>query len=122
MVASRGPIQAQDAGALAVRAQQEKRQNPNNVFTSWLQELNSPEANYIFVAVPIMDVSGQAGLVILGNPIDPYGLFGRLLFNLLAGSLLTLVIALVGGFWLADRAMRPVHTITQAAGTLAEGF
>ena len=120
VVASRGPIQAQDAGALAVRAQQEKRQNPNNVFTSWLQELNSPEANYIFVAVPIMDVSGQAGLVILGNPIDPYGLFGRLLFNLLAGSLLTLVIALVGGFWLADRAMRPVHTITQAARTIGE--
>ncbi len=38
----------------------------------------------------------------------------------MAGSLLTLVIALVGGFWLADRAMRPVHTITQAARTIGE--
>jgi heavy metal sensor kinase len=36
------------------------------------------------------------------------------------GSFLTLAVALGGGLWLADRAMRPVHTITQAARTISE--
>jgi signal transduction histidine kinase len=67
-----------------------------------------------------VDISGQAGLVILGSPIDPYGLVNRLLLTLSAGSLLTLIIALVGGFWLADRAMRPVKTITQTARAIGE--
>jgi signal transduction histidine kinase len=71
------------------------------------------------VAVPIT-TSGGTGLMALGSPLDPYGLFQRLLFTLLAGSLLTLVIALVGGFWLADRAMRPVKTITQTARTISD--
>jgi signal transduction histidine kinase len=31
-----------------------------------------------------------------------------------------LVIALLGGYWLSDRAMRPVHTITQAARSISE--
>jgi signal transduction histidine kinase len=56
----------------------------------------------------------------MGSPADPYGLESRLLFTLAAGSLVTLIIALLGGYWLADRAMRPVHTITQAARTIGE--
>jgi signal transduction histidine kinase len=44
----------------------------------------------------------------------------RLLFTLLLGSLFTLGVALGGGLWLADRAMRPVHAITQAARTISE--
>jgi signal transduction histidine kinase len=59
-------------------------------------------------------------LVVLGTPADPYGLVSRLELTLLGGSLATLLIALVGGYWLADRAMRPVHTITQAARTIGE--
>ena len=122
VVASRGPIPVQDAGGLAERAQQEygQRQSPTDGFVSWSQGNGSPKADYIFVTVPIVDVSHRSGLVILGTPLDPYGLFGRLIFTLVAGSLLTLFIALVGGFWLADRAMRPVHTITQAARTIGE--
>jgi heavy metal sensor kinase len=122
VLASRGPIPAQDAVQLAVRAQQkhEQNRNPSDGFVSWLEGSSSPQANYIFVTVPIMDISRQTGLVILGSPVDPYGLFSRLLLTLIAGSLITLAIALVGGFWLADRAMRPVHTITQAARTIGE--
>ncbi len=76
--------------------------------------------NYMFVTVPLQSGSGQSGLAILGTPADPYGLASRLLLELAAGSLATLVIALLGGYWLADRAMRPVHTITQAARTIGE--
>jgi signal transduction histidine kinase len=43
-----------------------------------------------------------------------------LLASLIVGILLTLLIALLGGFWLADRAMRPVKTITQAAQNISE--
>ena len=104
------------------RAQQEHIEhiNPPDGFVSWSQGNLTPKANYIFVTVPIGMFPGRSGLVILGSPLDPYGLFGRLIFTLVAGSLLTLLIALVGGFWLADRAMRPVHTITQAARTIGE--
>jgi len=122
VVASRGPIPAQDATLLAQRAQQEHEQhgNPPDGFVSWSQGNLKPKANYLFVTVPIATVTGRAGLIILGSPLDPYGLSGKLIFTLLAGSLLTLLIALAGGFWLADRAMRPVHTITQAARTIGE--
>ena len=120
VVASRGPVSAQESGTLALRARQQEQHHPANDPVSWVQGINSIKTNYLFVTVPLVDISGQTGLVILGNPADPYGLFGRLLFTLVAGSLLTLVIALVGGFWLADRAMRPVHTITQAARTIGE--
>ncbi|HSB66916.1 MAG TPA: ATP-binding protein, partial [Anaerolineales bacterium] len=43
-----------------------------------------------------------------------------LLISLILGNLITLAIAITGGFWLADRAMRPVHTITQAARQISE--
>ena len=88
--------------------------------TSWTQGTGSLHTNYMFVTVPMQTGPGQSGLVILGTPADPYGLVSRLQLTLAAGSLATLVIALVGGYWLADRAMRPVHTITQAARTIGE--
>jgi len=122
VIASYGPIPAQEAANLAARALEEHGENGNSSsgFVSWLEELASPRTNYIFVALPLTYGIGQTGLVALGSPLDPYGLFGRLLFTLLAGSLVTLAIALAGGFWLADRAMRPVKTITQAAHTISE--
>ncbi|MEJ2353436.1 MAG: HAMP domain-containing sensor histidine kinase, partial [Anaerolineales bacterium] len=43
-----------------------------------------------------------------------------LILTLLVGGLGMLVIALAGGYWLADRAMRPVKTITQAAQQISE--
>jgi signal transduction histidine kinase len=122
VLASHGPIPAQDAVRLAARAQQVHQQNHNSPdgLAAWSEGSTSPQANYIFVTVPILDISGRTGLVILGSPADPFGLVNHLMFNLIAGNLLTLLIALVGGFWLADRAMRPVHTITQAARTIGE--
>ena len=122
VIASRGPIPAQDVIQLVTQAQQEGQTNGNLVsaLIAWLKEHTSPETNYIFVTVPLMSGPVQIGVAILGSPVDPYGLFNRLLLTLLAGSLLTLVIALAGGFWLADRAMRPVKTITQTARAIGE--
>ncbi len=68
-------------------------------------------------------MQGQYGityLIIFGGILDPGALIRRFLFTLIIGSVLTIAVALAGGFWLADRAMRPVKTITAAARTIGE--
>jgi signal transduction histidine kinase len=118
VVQKMGPIPSQDASTLAAEAQHEhlEHQNPPDGYVSWSESSHAPKLDYIFITVPVE----RSALLILGTPLDPYGRFGKLIFTLVAGSLLTLLVALVGGFWLADRAMRPVHTITQAARTIGE--
>ena len=121
LLASHGPLPEQDNINLAKRARQEViSRNSSGSILSWMERTGSPRLNYMFVTVPLQTGPGSSGQVILGSPADPYGLESRLLFTLVAGSLVTLIIALLGGFWLADRAMRPVHTITQAARTIGE--
>lgn len=122
VLASHGPFATQDASNLAIRALQEANatQVASNRIVSWSQKAGTHHTSYIFVALPMQTGFRQSGLVVLGSPTDPYGLQARLIFTLAAGSLITLLIALFGGFWLADRAMRPVRTITQAARTIGE--
>ncbi len=122
VVASHGPLPAQETLNLAAQAKQEFEQGRNSPdgAISWSQGSGSLHTNYMFVSVPLQIGLGQSGLAILGSPADPYGLVSRLQLELAGGSLATLVIALLGGYWLADRAMRPVHTITQAARTIGE--
>jgi signal transduction histidine kinase len=74
----------------------------------------------IYLLSPIFDERRQVGLIILGSPIDPRGQLETLLVTLVFASLGTLAIALLGGYWLAARAMAPVHTITQAARSISE--
>ena len=121
VLASHGPLPSQENLAVVTRARQEyeNRQPPARI-TSWTQGTGSLHTNYIFVTIPAQSSQGQVGLVVLGTPADPYHLVSRLQLELAGGSLATLVIALLGGYWLADRAMRPVHTITQAARTIGE--
>jgi signal transduction histidine kinase len=122
VLASNGPLPAEETLSLATHAHQEFEQGRNspNGAISWTQGSVSLHTNYMFVTVPLQIGLGQSGLAILGSPADPYGLMSRLQLELAGGSLATLVIALLGGYWLADRAMRPVHTITQAARTIGE--
>jgi len=75
---------------------------------------------YLFLVAPISFEHHIIGFLILGSPVDPGGQLHRLLITLLLGTLITLSVALVGGYWLADKAMRPVKTITQAARQISE--
>jgi signal transduction histidine kinase len=86
---------------------------------SWIADRGAPNARYIFVA-RLVSIDREPGVAILGSPYDPYGLYGRTVATLAAGSLLTLAIALGGGLWLADRAMRPVQAITQTAREISD--
>jgi heavy metal sensor kinase len=77
-------------------------------------------SRYGFVVAPIFGETGKTSLVVLGSPLDPDEQMKGLFTNLLLGNLLTLAIALGGGYWLADRAMRPVQTITHTARNISE--
>jgi heavy metal sensor kinase len=110
------PSQASIASAIQISNNNSQRgELPGNV-ASWV-DTNSA---YGYVITPIFVEGGQSGYILLGSPLDSSGQTQRLLTSLLLGNLLTLAIALGGGFWLADRAMRPVRTITHAAQTISE--
>jgi signal transduction histidine kinase len=76
--------------------------------------------NYLFVVTPVKANREIIGSMILGSPVDPAGQLDRLLFTLILGNLATLGLALIGGYWLADRAMRPVNMITRTARDIGE--
>ena len=81
---------------------------------------NFSEENYFFVATPIAVFRQIVGFMVLGVPIDPTGQLQRLLVTLILASLGTLALAMLGGYWLAGRAMRPVQIITRAARGMSE--
>jgi signal transduction histidine kinase len=77
-------------------------------------------SEYMFVVTPISLGSSVIGFLILGSPVDPTGQLHRYLITLLIGGLGTLALALIGGYWLADRALGPVKEITQTAREIGE--
>jgi heavy metal sensor kinase len=60
------------------------------------------------------------GFMILGSPSSLNDQLRRLSISLFLGSLGMLAVALLGGLWLADRAMRPVKSITHTARAISE--
>jgi signal transduction histidine kinase len=75
---------------------------------------------YVFKIVPLYSAGIFTGYMALGIPLDPRGQLKRLFTTLmlLIGS--TLLVSFAGGFWLADRAMRPVKTIAAKARLIGE--
>lgn len=120
----------QKAGPIAEEAAQQlvsfgmaraKKENPfsfNVVAASTAGQADQQE--YLFIIAPISFDRRVIGFFVLGSPLDPNGQLPRLLLTLALGNLTTLGIALAGGYWLADRAMRPVKTITRAARQIGE--
>jgi signal transduction histidine kinase len=122
VIASQGLESEQEGSEIAASAEGsslESFTSREGPVTSWVAQRGSSATEYIYMARPV-SIDGRPGIAILGSPYDPYGLYSRLGFTLLAGSLLTLAIALGGGLWLADRAMRPVQAITQTAREISE--
>ncbi|HSA99522.1 MAG TPA: ATP-binding protein [Anaerolineales bacterium] len=77
-------------------------------------------AQYVFKIVPLHAGNVLTGFLALGIPLDPHNELRRLLLTLVGLSGLTLLISFAGGFWLADRAMRPVKTIATKARSIGE--
>ena len=76
--------------------------------------------DYLFLPTPIVYDGRLLGWMVLGQPTDPQGQLPRLVFTLALGASFTLLIALAGGFWLADRALWPVKAITRTAQEIGE--
>jgi heavy metal sensor kinase len=76
--------------------------------------------DYLFIIFPVLRRDTLLGFLILGSPSSLGDQLRRLALSLFFGSVAMLVVAFVGGLWLADRAMQPVKAITQAAHTISE--
>ena len=118
VLASYGTFPTSDVAQIAKQATQSRSDHDETVenSASWVDKKSA----YAYAVVPIFGESGQTSLLALGGPLDPDGRMQGLITSLLLGSLLTLLIATGGGFWLADRAMRPVQTITHTARSIGE--
>jgi heavy metal sensor kinase len=118
VLASYGTFPAGDVTQVARQATQNRtgHDEPFENSASWVDK----NSNYAYAVAPIFGETGQTSLIVLGGPLDPDERMQGLITSLMFGSLLTLVIASGGGFWLADRAMRPVKTITHTARSISE--
>jgi len=79
-----------------------------------------PGHAYLFVVAPLAIEGQWTGVLILGSPVDPSGQLGRFALVLSLIFVGILVVAFGGGFWLADRAMRPVEQVTRTAQEIGE--
>ena len=90
----------------------------------WVQLLSISTAKnqtlYVFKIVPLYPVGQLSGFIAVGTALDPRGQLERLFTTLVISIGLTLLISFAGGFWLADRAMRPVKTIAAKARLIGE--
>jgi signal transduction histidine kinase len=71
------------------------------------------------VGIPIPAVETQFYEVFPMNSLEKS--LSTLLHNLLLGALLTSLIGIAGGLWVARRAVRPLERVSLAAGAIAEG-
>lgn len=78
------------------------------------------QAQYVFKIVPLYSEGKFTGRLALGTPLDPRDQLRRLFLTLVISIGLTLLVSFAGGFWLADRAMRPVKTIAAKARSIGE--
>jgi heavy metal sensor kinase len=111
-----GPIQDKQITDLVL----DQLLEPREVILSETLIVDGEEVDYSFMLSPRMSEQKLSGFVLIGTPLDPGHRLENLFITLGVGSLATLAIALLGGFWLADRAMRPVEDITHTARQISE--
>lgn len=78
-------------------------------------QVQSGGTTYLFQVSPLQAEEIRGGNLLLATPLDPANQLSRLAVTLLLGSTVILLIAFAGGYWLADRAMKPVQTIVRTA-------
>ena len=75
---------------------------------------------YLFEVSSLQVEGGWGGNILLASPIDPGNQLRRLAVSLALSSVLILMFAFGGGYWLADRAMKPVQAIVLTARRISE--
>jgi len=125
-----GPLSNSDVSELAAQAPDREG---GKLFSAWMVTQNSTQQadssgypavsqpiEYLFITAPVGYEDRLIGWVVVGQPIDPEGQLPRLLTTLGIAVGLTLLGALMGGYWLADRALRPVKAITRTARQITD--
>ena len=121
VVQSIGPLQNGTAVQLVnqdINQSTASSQVPNPIFFARVPGTSTgllSSKSYALMIGPAMIDNRLGGYYLLGTPVDPDGQLPLLLFTLGLGVAAMLSVALFGGFWLADRAIRPVKKITQTA-------
>ena len=78
------------------------------------------QESYLFQITPMSIEDYWQGELVVGSPVDGTRQLPRLALTLFLGSALFLMLAFAGGYWLADRAMRPVQAITRTARQISD--
>ena len=113
-----GPLEHDQAGAITAQAPLE---NTRKVFTASLVDAETgASTRYVFLSSPLGFNDRLLGWVILGQPLDAMNLLPRLAWTLAISSLALILAALLGGYWLADRALHPVKLITRTVQQIGE--
>jgi heavy metal sensor kinase len=117
-----GPLDSTEANKLAANGLQHGLQT--GPFNYAVAATTTPgslfQQEYYFALAPLPTTNTSRVILILGAPSDPNGRLQRLLLSLLLGGAATLIGAWGGGYWLANRAMRPVQIITRTAREIGE--
>lgn len=82
--------------------------------------IGDDKVQYIFKILPLSSGEESKGYLAFGTQLDPTEQLKKLVLTLIVLIGLTLVISFAGGFWLADRAMRPVKMIASKAQSISE--
>ena len=82
--------------------------------------IDNHSSEYAFLITPLLAQDHLSGYLVIGTPFDPLEQRQSLFVTLVTLVSVMLIVALAGGFWLADRAMRPVKLITQTAQQISE--
>ena len=108
----------------AARVARTVAQSANGSFLSYtITAKNSPgtrQVDYLFNPAQILYENRQLGWIIVGLPVDQDNQMRGLILTLALAGGLTLLAALAGGYWLANRALWPVKTITRTAREIGE--
>ncbi len=94
--------------------------NPRSFPFTYFEVQTTNQLDYFYVLTPVTFGDEAFGFLLYGAPVDPGGQLGRLVLTLGLASLAMITFAIVGGLWLADRAMKPVHLISQTAQEIGE--
>jgi len=78
-------------------------------------------STYLYEITPIHFETRWSGAILLGTPLDPGNQLEHLAITLMITDSILLLLAFLGGYWLADRAMQPVQTITHTVRQIGEG-
>lgn len=118
-----GELQTSDTISLAQHARAMSSHQAFDAIVTFITPKGTVQQNYRFttLALPAMASDRAAGpIVVVGERNGAEGALFNLALTLLIAGMFFLLCSTLSGFWLANRAMQPVRTITRMAQQLSE--